>query len=154
MPDYIDTDQLKRNILSDMRVELADEFDRNFERKAFFTRKWKPRRINRRGSLLIVTGALRRSIKAEVKGNGVAFTSNVPYAVAHNEGLTGSMLIKAHSRRRGGKVHSVRAHQRRIKLPERRFIGDGPQTQKIIRNVIEDNLKDFNVKLTNFIRQK
>ena len=102
MPDYIDPDQIKRNILNDMRVELADEFDRNFERKAFFTRKWKPRRINRRGSLLIVTGALRRSIKAEVKGNGVAFTSNVPYAVAHNEGLSGSMSIKAHSRRRGG----------------------------------------------------
>ena len=150
----IDPNQLKRNILSDMRVELKEEFDRNFERKAFFTRKWKPRRINRRGSLLIVTGALRRSIKAEVKGNGVAFTSNVPYAVAHNEGLSGSMSIKAHSRRRNDKVHSVRAHQRRIKLPERRFIGDGPQTQKIIRNVIEDNLKDFNVKLTNFIRQK
>lgn len=37
MPDYIDTDQLKRNILNDMRVELAEEFDRNFERKAFFT---------------------------------------------------------------------------------------------------------------------
>ncbi len=51
MPDYIDPDQLKRNILSDMRVELAEEFDRNFERKAFFTRKWKPRRLNRRGSL-------------------------------------------------------------------------------------------------------
>ena len=37
----IDHSQLKRNILNDMRVELADEFDRNFERKAFFTRKWK-----------------------------------------------------------------------------------------------------------------
>lgn len=40
----IDPNQLKRNILSDMRVELKEEFDRNFERKAFFTRKWKPRR--------------------------------------------------------------------------------------------------------------
>ena len=150
----IDVNNLKRNILNDMRVELVEEFDRNFERKAFFTRKWKPRRINRRGSLLIVSGALRDSIKAVVKGNGVAFTSNVPYAVAHNEGLSGSMSIKAHSRRRNDKVHSVRAHRRRIKLPERRFIGDGPHTQKIIRNVIEDNLKDFNVKLTNFIRQK
>lgn len=37
----IDTQQLKRNILSDMRVELTEEFDRNFERKAFFTHKWK-----------------------------------------------------------------------------------------------------------------
>ena len=38
MPDYIDPDQLKRNILNDIRVELTEEFDRNFERKAFFTR--------------------------------------------------------------------------------------------------------------------
>lgn len=37
----IDTQQLKRNILSDMRVELTEEFDKNFERKAFFTDKWK-----------------------------------------------------------------------------------------------------------------
>lgn len=73
MPDYIDPDQLKRNILNDMRVELADEFDRNFERKAFFTRKWKPRRINSRGSLLIVTGALHRSIKAEKLKDGQYF---------------------------------------------------------------------------------
>ena len=26
-----------------MRVELSDEFDRNFERKAIFSDKWKPR---------------------------------------------------------------------------------------------------------------
>lgn len=53
MPNYIDPDQLKRKILSDMRVELAEEFDRNFERKKFFTdeHEWKPRRIDRRGSL-------------------------------------------------------------------------------------------------------
>ena len=34
----IDVNNLKRNILNDMRVELAEEFDRNFERKAFITR--------------------------------------------------------------------------------------------------------------------
>lgn len=150
----IDTDKIKRNILTDMRAELSEEFDRNFERKAFFSRKWKPRKLNLHGSLLVVTGALRRSIKSEVKDNGVAFTSNVPYASAHNEGLSGSLPIKAHTRRRGGKIYKVRAHQRRIKLPKRQFIGDGPQTQKIIRNVIEDNLNDFNLKLSNFIRKK
>ena len=76
----------KQKLLSDAKVKLTEEFNRNFERKAFFTRKWKPRRNNRRGSLLIVSGALRRSISASVKGDGVAFTSNVPYASAHNEG--------------------------------------------------------------------
>lgn len=39
----IGVQQLKRNILSDMRVELTEEFDRNFERKAFFTDEWKKR---------------------------------------------------------------------------------------------------------------
>ena len=48
---------LLHRILSDMRVELTEEFDRNFERKAFFTDKWKRRaNPNAKGSLLIVTG--------------------------------------------------------------------------------------------------
>lgn len=85
----IDGEQLKRDILSDMRVELSDEFDKNFERKAFFSEKWKQRaNPNHKGSLLLVTGTMRRSIKAEVKGNGVRFSSAVPYAAIHNEGGT------------------------------------------------------------------
>lgn len=39
----LSANELKNDILNDMRVELSDEFDRNFERKAFFTEKWKPR---------------------------------------------------------------------------------------------------------------
>ena len=58
----LSANELKNDILNDMRVELSDEFDRNFERKAFFTEKWKPRAHDYpRGSLLIVTGAMRRS---------------------------------------------------------------------------------------------
>ena len=37
---------LLHRILSDMRVELTEEFDKNFERKAFFTDKWKKRVTN------------------------------------------------------------------------------------------------------------
>lgn len=37
---------LLHRILSDMRVELTEEFDKNFERKAFFTDKWKKRTTN------------------------------------------------------------------------------------------------------------
>ena len=33
----LDPKTLKKNIISDMRVELAEEFDKNFTRKAFFT---------------------------------------------------------------------------------------------------------------------
>ena len=36
----LDPKTLKKNIIADMRVELAEEFDKNFTRKAFFTNKW------------------------------------------------------------------------------------------------------------------
>ena len=82
--------------LKDIRVELADEFDRNFEREAFFSDKWKRRKWNddeTRG-LLMRTGALRRSVKLEnnpgfatiTDRNSVVFETTVPYAKIHNEG--------------------------------------------------------------------
>ena len=161
----LDPKQLKADILEDMRVELSDEFDRNFERKGFFSDKWKPRAHNYpRGSLLMVSSALRRSIKggAETLENGVRFSSAVPYASIHNEG--GKITVTAKMKRyfwakfmqtkdeswrrmalmKAGKV---------ITMPERRFIGDGPDTQRIIREAIDRNLQQFNTQLTDFFRQ-
>ena len=47
----------KQKLLSDAKVKLSEEFDRNFERKAFFSDKWKKRQYNNpKGSLLMVTG--------------------------------------------------------------------------------------------------
>ena len=91
--------KLKADILNDMRTELADEFDKNFDRKAFFTKKWKRRaNPNAKGSLLMVTGTMRRSVKAEVKVNGVRFSSAVPYAAIHNEGGKGTKQVRQHYR--------------------------------------------------------
>lgn len=151
----LDAKKLKADILSDMRVELSDEFDRNFERKAFFSDKWKPRAHDYpRGSLLIVSGAMRRSTQGEVSGDGVRFTSPEPYTSLHNEGGTGFKMVKAHTRKsKKGKIYTVRAHQRKFTMPKRQFIGDGPETQNIIRTVIEDNLKKINKELTDFFRQ-
>lgn len=151
----LDAKKLKADILSDMRVELSDEFDRNFERKAFFSDKWKPRAHDYpRGSLLIVSGAMRRSTQGEVSGDGVRFSSSEPYTSLHNEGGTGFKMVKAHTRKsKKGKIYTVRAHQRKFTMPKRQFIGDGPETQSIIRTVIEDNLKKINKELTDFFRQ-
>ncbi|MBQ0157697.1 MAG: hypothetical protein KBS47_01610 [Bacteroidales bacterium] len=58
----MNANSLKKAIIADLRVELADEFDRNFQCKAFFSERWLPRRGKKaRGSLLVVSGALRRS---------------------------------------------------------------------------------------------
>ncbi len=35
---------LLKNILSDLRVDLTDHFDKNFSRGGFFGKKWKPRK--------------------------------------------------------------------------------------------------------------
>ncbi len=152
----IDIEQIKRNILSDMRVELTDEFDRNFERKKFFARKWKKRSYkNPKGSLLMVTGTLRRSIKSSIKGSGVNFTSSVAYASIHNEGGKSTKSVKAHQRRsRKGKQYTVKSHSRKFTMPRRQFIGDGKRTQEIIKGIIDDNISDFDMQLTKFLKAK
>jgi phage gpG-like protein len=86
-----------KNVLNDLRVELADEFDRNFERKAFFDVPWAPVKRNiPHGSLMIRTGDLRKSIASKVSSNGIRFSSSLPYASLHNEGgvLTVSPAMK------------------------------------------------------------
>lgn len=129
---------IKRRILEDMGVELADEFDLNFRRKGFFGRKWLPSKNG-----LIKTGALRRSIQHRVEGDGVRFTSGVAYAVAHNEGMHTTQTIRSHIRRVGGRRVTVRRHTRRVNLPERRFVGPGPETDAIIKGCIDRAVEAF-----------
>lgn len=151
----LNANKLKTDILNDLRVELSEEFDRNFERKAFFSDKWKPRAYDYpKGSLLLVTCAMRRSTQGRVEGNGVRFSSALAYAAIHNEGGTGFKPVKSHQRKsRKGKVYTVRAHTRKFTMSKRQFIGDGPDTQRLIRGVIDANLQKFNLSLTNFIKK-
>lgn len=148
-------EQLKKDIIADMRVELAEEFDKNFTRKAFFTNKWKKRRNpNALGSLLVVTGSLRRSIQAKETPDGVRFTSNQPYATLHNEGGKGSVTVRQHTRKsKKGKPYTVRQHNRAVNVPQRQFVGDGQDTQRIIQNVIDDNLEQYNQEIIKALRK-
>ena len=103
-------DELIRNILSDMKVELTEMFDRNFERKGFFGSKWKPRKNKKaKGSLLHVTGKMRRSIRASVRGKGVHYSSPLPYTALHNEGGKFAQNVRTHTRtnRRTGKTYTA-----------------------------------------------
>ena len=59
---------LVRETLKDIRTEALEEFDRNFEREAFFNQKWARRKYNDDESrgLLVQTGNLRRSITGRI----------------------------------------------------------------------------------------
>lgn len=77
--------------LNDIKVEAADEFDKNFNDQAFFNDKWARRKYNDDESrgLLVQSGTLRRSIIAKITDrDSVLFQTTVPYARIHNEGGT------------------------------------------------------------------
>ncbi|MBO7466605.1 MAG: phage virion morphogenesis protein [Bacteroidaceae bacterium] len=168
-----------RNILSDIRVELSDEFDRNFERESFFSEGWarrkSPVRGGRSGHLLVDTGGLRQSIQSRSDEGSITFFSTVAYAGIHNEG--GEIKVTAKMKRyfwaryyeaTGGfgrrKDGSSRQNARNrrltseaefwklmalmkvgstVKIPRRRFLGSSPEVEKAVREIIEENLRDY-----------
>lgn len=77
-----------KNILRDIQVEMADEFDKNFEREAFFSEAWERRKSPTRpgGHILVDSSTLRRSVRSEVKESSIVFFSDLPYAAIHNDG--------------------------------------------------------------------
>ncbi len=159
----LDPKRLKQILLTDIKVELYEEFDLNFGRKAFFSDKWKQRAFPYpRGSLMAVSNSLRRSINAEVVRDGVRFTSAMPYASAHNEGAKISVTPRMKkffwaryksTKQEMWKFLALKKVGSVIELPERRFIGDGPDTTRLIETVITDFCKEFGLQLAEVIRK-
>lgn len=80
---------IRKFLANDIRVELSEEFDRNFERKAFFDRPWPKRKRKGRGSLLLASGKLRRSIRSKVNPDySITWSTSELYAAIHNDGGT------------------------------------------------------------------
>lgn len=78
MADILDGEQLKRKLLSDMRVELTEEFDKNFGRKAFFTDKWKKRaNPNAKGSLRYIEPQADNSIGSGYEWEDLSYLANM-----------------------------------------------------------------------------
>ncbi len=119
---------LLRNILSDM-----------------IGSKWAPRKDTKaKGSLLLVTGKMRRSIRSGISGRGVKFTSPLPYTGLHNTGGKFTQTVRSHSRTsKTGKSYTVKAHSRTMTMPQRQFIGDHPKVQQAISEIVHDNIAEF-----------
>lgn len=92
-------DRIIGRILKDISIELGDEFDKNFEREAFFTERWQRRRspIRPGRALLVDTGKLRQSVRSESTATSIRFFSDLPYAAIHNEG--GEIKVTARMKR-------------------------------------------------------
>lgn len=149
-------------ILSDARVKLKEMFDNNFREQGFFGDRWvatKTPKINRRGkkgSILIVTGTMRRSIRAVVRGMSVVFSSYLSYTALHNEGGNYPVNVRAHSRlvKKTGASYNVRSHVRQMNMPQRQFIGDHPKVQEALADIVYKNLQKMSENLVdNFNRR-
>ena len=167
---------LIKNILSDLRVELGDEYDRNFERQGYFGHAWQRRKSPGEGSILQKSGALRRSIKSpRIGSTNITFFSSLPYSYIHNEGGEIEVTAKMKrffwakyyeasgsvSRRKDGtasrskrdvalsaaaefyRCMALMKVGQKIRIPERRFIGGGPEVEAIVRNIIDENLNEY-----------
>lgn len=146
-----------KKMMKAIAIDLGDEFDKNFERKAFFDRRWKARLLNTRGSLLLSTGRLRRSIGKRVAGDSIIFTSDAPYARIHNEGgeiavtkkmkgwfwyMYSKTKLPLYKHLACMKVGS------KIVIPQRQFIGYHREVDKIV----EENAAAFMEQAANRIK--
>ena len=152
------------NVLKDIQVELADEFDKNFERKAFFDRPWAPLSKNYQpttGSMLLRTGALRRSLKSRISGTSIIFSSSLPYAGLQNYGGTVRQdfvptpkmrrwaWANYHNLMKSGNASDAEKYRRmalakRIKrtftVPARPFVGEHPRVREIASDIMAEHV--------------
>ena len=143
----MDHNDLIHDILSDIAVELEDEFKRNFERKAFFDSKWKNSPHG-----LIESGDLRDSITGTALSDRTVISSDAEYAEIHNEGgriqVTARMKARAwHKYKETNKELYASIGKMRvgsfIEIPKRQFIGDHPAVDKAVEDIITENVDRY-----------
>lgn len=166
-----------RNILRDIQVEMTDEFDRNFERQAFFSQAWQRRKSPTRpgGLILVDSSGLRRSVYSEIKDSSIVFRTDHPAAAIHNEGGEIKVTLRmkrffwhkyyettgSFGRRKDGtqrrdkrniqltteaefwKFMALMKVGKTIKIPKRQFLGNSPEVEQTVRQIIEENITEY-----------
>lgn len=167
---------LQRQLPAIVGGRAVNYFKRSFQQQGWVDKgieKWPARKAgakrNKGRKLLIDSGRLRRSIRVVEKGEHyVIVGTDVPYGVAHNEGVDKNVNVRAHTRRTfktsksGTGVYSVktkkekqkktktatgsykvRAFIRKAKIPRRRFMGDSAGLNRGIQREIENRLQNI-----------
>jgi phage gpG-like protein len=135
--------------------DIGDEFDQNFERKAFFDKKWKDRKYKNKGSLMNISGNLRFSIEQnrKVYGNTIEWSSSLPYAKIHNEGGVIEQERKYRETKNPMYKASALAKKVRIPIPKRQYIGYHKYLDAIVEKRVEDFIDEvINEQLKQFKR--
>ena len=107
-------------------------FTESFRNQGWEGKRWKPRK-NSKSTRPILIGRTRKLINSvRTSGRSASLTKLVwgtwvPYAKIHNEGFNGTVRVKAHSAlSKLGAKYQVKAHNKRMIMPQRQFMGVGP----------------------------
>lgn len=166
--------QIIELFIQDVAVELNDEFDRNFERKAFFDETWPAEKLkNSNGSLMNRTGTLRASISNNILNDIISWQSSLPYSEIHNTGgkikITQKMrnfFWAMYYKNIGNTLYDIKTKSAvyddapkeaifwkalalkkigdEITIPKRQFIGNHPRVHEVIQDVFNDMENELN----------
>jgi phage gpG-like protein len=122
--------------------------------------KWK-KSNKKRGSTLVASGALRADNHYTTQPGQTTLKNNRPYAKLHNEGFTGTVTVKAHTRNKYSKKKvgtgkltkkgkermqtvtfksgqsTVKAHTRKMNIPKRQFMPTNERDSVVLNKAIE-----------------
>lgn len=145
-----------------LAVIMSGETEAAFRSKVWDGVRWAPVRVpNPRGSLMLRTGALRRSLSFVSRGSVVVVSSSMPYASLHNEG--GRVVVPVTDRMRrywwwqyrksGGRDvrYKAMALSRRshwsVCVPRRQFVGVTGETDRQLEAQLDEMLEELDMKL-------
>ena len=139
----LDQRAIEERLARRLSIIMRQETDDAFRTKAWGGVPWAPTRwVNMRGSLMLRTGALRRSLTFRTEGNRVIVSSSMTYAQIHNEGGVVTVPVTERMRRYFFVLHHKtgvprylamalsRKQQYRIVIPRRPVVGITPETRK------------------------
>jgi phage gpG-like protein len=166
----VDFRKFIKNLPNDVSHIAEKQFKQFFVRQGYVNANgifipWKKRstkkgkRDSGRG-ILIKSGRLKRSIRAAALPGIARVVTDVPYAKAHNEGVTETVSVKAHQRNRYKKVKTkiktksgkernrtdkqktgsgtVKSHSRKMNLPARPFMVHNAALDRMVGKIIDD----------------
>ena len=171
-----DLRRLQTNLYKYQANIAVNFFKDSFRRKGFIDTsysRWKGRKEPKskkkpRGTLMVVSGRLRNSIRTlEIMTDGIRIGTDVPYAEVHNDGSDKEVTVKEHTRvstrkakirggysgtarktraktiRLRGAEHTVKSHSYKQNIPQREFIGDSEVLFQRIEKHTLDALETF-----------
>ena len=138
---------INRHIARELAFIMEGETNQAFRSKSWGGVAWAPVRYPvRRGSLMIRSGALRRSLSFRADGNVVTVSSSLPYATLHNEGgrvtvpVTPEMrrywwaqYYKAKNKKEQARYRAMALSRKshwQMQIPQRQFVGITDETER------------------------